>query len=101
MAWIKLKAVPASLVGSLDHVFPHRRMHSSYAKLNEWISGSGYRIAGPNREIYLVAPWPEGASNPEALQTEIQFPVARWEANLVSSSALACLLPSLPWQACG
>ncbi len=72
-----LKAVPASLVGSLAHVGPHRRMHSSYEKLAEWIFGSGYRIAGPNREIYLVAPWPEGASNHEALWIEIQFPVAR------------------------
>ena len=77
MAEIRLKAVPASLVGSLDHGGSHRRMHSSHEKLTEWISGSGYRIAGPNWEIYLVVPWPEGASNPEALQTEIQFPVAR------------------------
>ena len=57
MAGIRLKAVPTSLVGSLAHIGPHRRMHSSYEKLTEWISGSGYRIAGPNRETYLVAPW--------------------------------------------
>ena len=46
----------------------------AYAALLEWIEGNGYRVAGPNREIYLRGGDEQG--NPDYV-TEIQFPVEK------------------------
>lgn len=44
----------------------------SYAALGQWIVGSGYRIVGPSREVYLTEPDDQGRSI-----TEIQYPVTK------------------------
>ncbi len=61
----------ASLVrtGAYDDFMP------AYGELMKWIESNGYRIAGPNREIYLRGPGDNVA--PESYVTEIQFPVAK------------------------
>ena len=46
----------------------------AYAALLAWIEGDGYRVTGPNREIYLRGGDEQG--NPEYV-TEIQFPVGK------------------------
>ena len=48
--------------------------HAAYGALMSWIEANGYRIVGPNREIYL-----KGGEDPndESYVTEIQFPVAK------------------------
>ncbi len=48
----------------------------AYAALLGWIEGNGYRVAGPNREIYLRGGDEQG--NPDYV-TEIQFPVEKAE----------------------
>ena len=46
-------------------------LHLGYSALGRWIDANGYRITGPNREIFLhISP-----ERPEAHITEIQFPV--------------------------
>ena len=46
----------------------------AYAALLEWIEANGYRVAGPNREIYLRGG--DRKDDPDYI-TEIQFPVKR------------------------
>jgi DNA-binding transcriptional MerR regulator len=46
-------------------------LHLGYSALGRWIETNGYRITGPNREVFLhISP-----ERPEAHITEIQFPV--------------------------
>lgn len=46
----------------------------SYNAILQWIEANGYRIVGPNREIYLQY---DRTGNPADYVTEIQFPVAK------------------------
>ncbi len=46
----------------------------AYAALLEWIEANGYRVAGPNRELYLRSGSEQ--DNPDNV-TEIQFPVEK------------------------
>jgi DNA-binding transcriptional MerR regulator len=48
--------------------------HEAYGNLMSWIEANGYRIVGPNREIYL-----KGGDDPDdgSYVTEIQFPVEK------------------------
>jgi effector-binding domain-containing protein len=62
-------------VASLTRRGPYDDFTPAYQALMAWIQSNGYRIIGPNREIYLTGP--ESGSPPEAYVTEIQFPVAK------------------------
>jgi effector-binding domain-containing protein len=46
----------------------------AYAALLRWIDANGYRVSGPNREVYLRGG--ESQDDPEHV-TEVQFPVER------------------------
>ena len=54
--------------GSFDTI------NEAYAALLGWIEENGYRVAGPNREVYLRGG--DERSNPDYV-TEIQFPVQK------------------------
>ncbi len=54
---------------------PYDDFTPSYQTLMSWIEENGYRIIGPNREIYLRGP--KAGLPPEEYVTEIQFPVAK------------------------
>ena len=45
-----------------------------YQAITEWVEANHYRIAGPQREIYLDIP---ASGNPDELVTEIQFPIEK------------------------
>jgi effector-binding domain-containing protein len=47
----------------------------AYGRLLGWIETRGYRIVGPNREIYIKGPGAE--YEPSEYVTEIQFPVEK------------------------
>ena len=51
----------------------------AYDALLKWIEASGYRIAGPCREIYLKPPAQAGSQTDPETITEIQFPVVKRE----------------------
>ena len=48
---------------------------STYRILMKWIEENGYKIIGPNREVYLEGEW--SVKNPEDYITEIQIPVTK------------------------
>lgn len=50
----------------------HELLNDAYQALFTWIERSGYRVAGPNREVYLQAI----SANHPAPVTELQFPVS-------------------------
>ncbi|MBZ0302615.1 MAG: MerR family transcriptional regulator [Anaerolineae bacterium] len=54
------------------HKGDYDRLEVSYNAIARWIERSGYRVAGPPREIYLTAP-----GDPAGILTEIQYPVIK------------------------
>jgi effector-binding domain-containing protein len=62
-------------MASLTRVGPWDDFTKDYQILMEWIQAQGWRIIGPNREIYLKGP--ESGVEPEQFVVEIQFPVVR------------------------
>jgi effector-binding domain-containing protein len=53
----------------------YNNFSESYNQLMAWIEANGYRIAGPNREIYIQGPG--GDAEPADYVTEVQFPVQK------------------------
>lgn len=69
-----LESVPT--MASTIHRGPYSGFNDAYGALMQWISANGYRIVGPNREIYLRSSGDEGVT-PEDFVTEVQFPVVK------------------------
>lgn len=69
-----LPAVPQ--MASMIHHGPYDDLSGAYQKFMAWIQTNGYRIVGPNREIYLRNVADHGVE-PQDLVTEMQFPVAK------------------------
>lgn len=69
-----LPAVPH--MASLVHRGPYAGLNTAYQALMGWITSNGYRIAGPNREVYVRNRADHGVE-PADLLTEIQFPVTK------------------------
>lgn len=61
--------VSLTLKGAYDQ-FP-----AAYEAIMDWVRGNGYRIIGPNREIYFKGP--ESGEPAEQWLSEIQFPVTK------------------------
>jgi predicted transcriptional regulator YdeE len=57
------------------HQGSYALLGEAYTALMTWVESSGYRSAGPNREVYLQAPGAEVESG--QLVTEIQLPVQK------------------------
>lgn len=69
-----LEAVPT--MASTIHHGPYSGFSDAYGALMQWISANGYRIVGPNREVYLRSAGDEGIA-PEDYVTDVQFPVVK------------------------
>lgn len=65
-----LNAIP--LAACIIHIGEFGKINDAYTVLGQWIDSSGYRMAGPPREVYLSAPGSD--SGPI---TEIQWPVEK------------------------
>ncbi len=72
---VTFRDLPAGEMASLVRRGPYDDFSPAYQALMGWIQENGYRIAGPNREIYLQGPG-EGI-DPADYVTEIQFPVTK------------------------
>lgn len=57
----------------LLHKGPYDELGRSYARILEYVSGKGYRIAVPTREVYLKGPGMIFRGNPKKYLTEIQM----------------------------
>jgi effector-binding domain-containing protein len=56
------------------HHGPFTTLDQAYAALMQWVEANGYRIMGPNREVYLRS---SGQQDDPNCVTEIQFPVEK------------------------
>ncbi len=75
MGRVMVRELPAhEHMVSLLRPGPYDDFRPAYVAIMEWVQANGYRIAGPNREIYLQGP---GQVPPEELLTEIQLPVVK------------------------
>ncbi len=72
---VTIRELPGAEVASLVRQGPYDDFTPAYQALMGWIEANGYRIIGPNREIYLRGP--EAGVSPADFVTEIQFPVAK------------------------
>ncbi len=73
---IRVHQLPAAVMASVVHKGAFNRLSQAYEAIMRWIETNGYRIVGPNREVYLYCP-PPVRQDDESYFTEIQFPVAR------------------------
>jgi effector-binding domain-containing protein len=53
---------------------PPQDAHLTTARIGQFIESSGYRISGPNREVFLRRPSPDRMQDSAV---EMQFPVAK------------------------
>lgn len=73
---IKYKELPGyETVATLIHKGFYDRLSDSYTVLLKWIEENGYKICGPNMEIYIAGEW--CTDNPDEYITEIQIPVQK------------------------
>jgi effector-binding domain-containing protein len=73
---IKVRELPAiEMMASIIHSGSYDGFNETYTALMAWIEANGYRIVGPNREIYLKGP--TDTEDPSAWVTEVQFPVVK------------------------
>jgi len=73
---VKVYELPAAKVASFVHKGAYNRLSQATEAIGRWIEANGYRIVGPNREIYLYCPEPVRQDD-ESYVTEIQFPVEK------------------------
>lgn len=57
------------------HKGSYEDLPSAYAALQKWIEDNNYKLAGPNRELYLEGEWSK--DNVDEYITEIQIPVKK------------------------
>jgi effector-binding domain-containing protein len=71
---VKVYTLPGGRMASLIHRGSFQTIDQAYAALMSWIEANGYRMAGPDREIYL-----QGGTDPNDASniTEIQQPVEK------------------------
>ncbi len=65
----------AETMACLVHKGPHTGLPGAYRVLTNWIEANGYKIVGPDREVYLEGPW--STDDPNEYLTEIMFPVEK------------------------
>lgn len=73
---VKVYQLPAVKMASAVHQGSFNRLPAAYDMITIWLDRSGYRIAGPNRELYLHYTLPSRPDD-ESYVTEVQFPVER------------------------
>ena len=72
---VRVRDLPAAAVASLIHEGSYDTFNASYGAMMDWIGRNGYRIVGPNREVYIRGP--EHGDDPSGFITEIEFPVVK------------------------
>ncbi|MDW8800314.1 MerR family transcriptional regulator [Clostridium sp. A1-XYC3] len=73
---IKVKELPyVESSACVIHKGSYENINMAYNALLKWIEENGYKIVGPNRELYLDGEW--STNNPEEYITEIQVPVEK------------------------
>jgi DNA-binding transcriptional MerR regulator len=73
---VKVRSLPAAEVASAVHRGPYVTLSKAIQDMMQWLDANGYRITGPEREIYLQ-PGRNGSQNDPETVTEVQFPVKK------------------------
>lgn len=76
VAGIEVRPLPGGRCVSVLHRGPYDQLHSSYAKITQYIRDKGYSASMPTREIYLKGPGMIFKGNSKKYLTEIQFVIA-------------------------
>jgi effector-binding domain-containing protein len=76
---VKVYELPAATVASVVHKGAYNTLNQAYEAIGRWIEANGYKIVGPNREVYLYCAQPVRQDD-DSYVTEIQFPVVKREA---------------------
>lgn len=73
---VKVYELPGATLASVVHKGAYNTFSRAYEAVLRWIEANGYRITGPNREVYLYCTQPVRQDD-ESYVTEIQFPVEK------------------------
>ena len=73
-------ATPAGAVVTATHFGPYDRLHEAHKALREWCANLGYKLAGPNWEIY--GHWTdEWNTDPTKIRTDVFYLLQTAEAS--------------------
>lgn len=72
---VEVRDLPAATMATLIHEGSYDNFSQSYGVIMSWIAQGGYRMVGPNREVYIRGT--EHGVPPSEYITEIQIPVAK------------------------
>jgi effector-binding domain-containing protein len=73
---IKVYELPAMQMACVVHHGPYNSFDKAYHAALKWIESNGYKVVGPNREVYLYNTNPVRQDDPSYV-TEVQFPVTK------------------------
>ena len=73
---VKVYELPGGTMACVVHNGAYNKLNLAYDAVVKWIEANGYKIVGPNRELYLHATQPVRQDD-ESYVTEIQFPVEK------------------------
>ncbi len=78
-ARVQVYDLPAiETMASVIHKGPFTALNQAYQALSQWIQANGYRICGPNREIYLyIGEGNAVRQDDSSYVTEIQLPIEK------------------------
>ena len=71
-----VEELPATTMAATVHHGSYNTIGNAHEAVLKWIEANGYRIAGPDREIYLYNAMPIRLDDPSYV-TEIQYPVEK------------------------
>ena len=75
---IKVYSLPgAETMACVIHAGPLVNIARAYDAILQWLNENQYQIAGPGREVYIRAAYPDGNQNDPNTMTEIQYPVEK------------------------
>jgi len=72
---IRTRKLPGGKMACTIHTGPYENIGEAYSAVMSWLEANGYRLAGPQREVYLRGPG--DTRNPQEYVTEIQAPVEK------------------------
>lgn len=72
---VKFAIIISMEMACITHKGLPQTLQIGYAAIHGWIAENGYKIVGPNREIWLKGDWNE--KDPREWVTEIQIPVKK------------------------
>jgi DNA-binding transcriptional MerR regulator/predicted transcriptional regulator YdeE len=73
---MRVHELPAATMAATVHHGPYATLGQAHEAILTWIEANGYRIAGPDREVYLYNAMPIRLDDPSYV-TEVQYPVEK------------------------